>query len=292
MKIIYTLILLVVSSFNLSLANCIQNPFQKSKLQKKMPENTRMRFSENGGMAPTWHRIEIVGDELLIEDKKMNDDKAKKWFVKITNDDKASVYKVFVENKFDLIENEERKEIVYDAESEGIYIRAGKVSKGISYGMNSPLSSINTSRYSAVKTALKNLEKKYNNDLKPIDDNFAVINFNPRKHNYIFKNAKRTKLNQTEIVIVEDLIEKAVNKYNEKQKDGQKIKDLNKYKRQYIPVINKEGETEVWANFFCREEQDWKRNVIVVEDGGNCYFNLYINLTKDSTYKFSINGDG
>ncbi len=285
------LLYFIISTFNLSFVNCIGNPFAESELPKEMPENVRMKFSENGGMAPEWHSIEISDDEILITDKKMDDDTEKKWFAKISKEDKANLYKIFVENKLDLIENDKQKEIVYDAGSEGIYIRAGNVSKNVSYGMNSPLSGRNLSRYSAVKKAIVDLEKKYITKSKQVSDNFAVINYNPQKHNFIFENAKPTKLNQSEIQKVESIVSKTIGKYNEKQINALKIKDLGKYKRQFIPVINEGGKKIVWGNYFCRANKNWKREILVVMDGGNCYFNVFVNLTKSESEKLSVNGE-
>ncbi len=65
------------------------------------------------------------------------------------------------------------------------------------------------------------------------------------------------------------------------------------YKMQLIPVLNKKGEKEVWINAFCSEEvmpMHWKTESIFVKDGGNCFFNLKINLTKQKIYYIHVNG--
>jgi len=68
--------------------------------------------------------------------------------------------------------------------------------------------------------------------------------------------------------------------------------DLKKYKRQYIAVINSKGEKEVWVNCFCDTwKKNWRKELIFVLDGGNCYFNLKINLTKGEYYDLMVNGD-
>ncbi|NCU36630.1 hypothetical protein EOM75_11540 [Candidatus Falkowbacteria bacterium] len=70
------------------------------------------------------------------------------------------------------------------------------------------------------------------------------------------------------------------------------IIELDHYKRQYVPVINEKGEMEVWVNCFCG---NWgindRTNILIVEDGGNCYFNLKINLTKENYYDLMVNGN-
>ena len=57
-------------------------------------------------------------------------------------------------------------------------------------------------------------------------------------------------------------------------------------------MINQEGEKEIWINFFCNEwESDgWKNDLMIVLDGGNCYFNLKVNLTNKTYSELIING--
>jgi hypothetical protein len=48
--------------------------------------------------------------------------------------------------------------------------------------------------------------------------------------------------------------------------------------------LNSKGEKEVWINCFCRDgERDWRKNLVFVKDGGNCYFNLKVNLSRGTT---------
>jgi len=69
------------------------------------------------------------------------------------------------------------------------------------------------------------------------------------------------------------------------------ILDLPRYKRQYAAYINEHGEKEVWINCMCSVDDGWRDNIIMVRDGGSCYFNLTINLTKQLAYDLSINGE-
>jgi hypothetical protein len=57
-------------------------------------------------------------------------------------------------------------------------------------------------------------------------------------------------------------------------------------------VINQEGEKEIWINFFCNEWESvgWKTDLMIVLDGGNCYFNLKVNLTNKTYSELIING--
>jgi hypothetical protein len=260
-----------------------------------MPENTKMKWSENGGMSPTGKSIEITGNQILFTEKKMRDNEPRKWSAEISSEDKEQLYQVFVKNKFDKIENDKRVGIVYDAGSEGVYIRAGKVSKNVSYGPNSPLSGSNKKRYSAVAIAIKALEAKYKDSNKTNnDEKFAVLDFSNQSYSYIFKNAKPTNLNQVDINQVQSLIEKAVKEFNtdkEKMKYYGEIEDLQEYKFQLIPVLNEKNEKEVYVNAFCDDfNKELKKELVVVDDGGNCFFQLYVNLNTNSYRDFSVNG--
>ena len=64
------------------------------------------------------------------------------------------------------------------------------------------------------------------------------------------------------------------------------------YKYQLVAAINENGEKIVWINAFCNDFDDWKRYLIFVFDGGLCYFQMTINLTKNYWYGFNVNSSG
>ena len=110
---------------------------------------------------------------------------------------------------------------------------------------------------------------------------------------------KTTELTKADLKLIDDLLNEAVNDFNEtqekRQKDGDTFGsfiDLKKYKRQYIPQENKNGTREVWVNCFCRSHDDkkWQNELVMVRDGGNCFFNLKIDLTNKKYFEFSVNG--
>ena len=124
----------------------------------------------------------------------------------------------------------------------------------------------------------------------------------------IFKNRKPAELKLSELVQIEKIIETAIkennlkqseelNEYNKTYPDSQLTEtgyelNLNKFKRQYVSTINEKGEKEIWVNFFCNDwnNDKWKLKIMTVKDGGNCYFNIKVNLT-DKTYSdLRING--
>lgn len=62
------------------------------------------------------------------------------------------------------------------------------------------------------------------------------------------------------------------------------------YYRQYVAIINVAGEKEVWINCMCAiGSGNWKKQIIRTKNGGNCYFNLKINLTQKIYYDLIVN---
>jgi len=146
---------------------------EKSKLPKEMPYGVEIRFNSNYGGSPAYKTIVIKTSELSFEAREYVPERKTfemtKWTAKISGEDLAKLYQVFLENNFDVIENDERQGITYDAPSEGVFIGFNeKVSFQQSYGDNQPMSGKNLRRYQAVKLAIFNLVAKY------ADSNFVT----------------------------------------------------------------------------------------------------------------------
>jgi len=124
----------------------------------------------------------------------------------------------------------------------------------------------------------------------------------------VFENSKPTELTNDDLLKIETVLNKCIIDYNpEQERQFKEINDkhpeykldknnfiieLERYRRQYVAVINTKGEKEVWINCFCGAgSQNWKTYLILVEDGGNCFFNLKINLTTGQYYELMVNGD-
>lgn len=100
---------------------------------------------------------------------------------------------------------------------------------------------------------------------------------------------------QSEIELIDDLLLAAVNDYNNSlpsQHADYKIPlEGKQYKKQLVAVLNPEGEKEVWVNCFCDTEGDsWRNRIIVVFDGGPCFFNFKVNLRTKKVYELLVNG--
>jgi hypothetical protein len=134
----------------------------------------------------------------------------------------------------------------------------------------------------------------------------AIIQFDTTYH-WLFENARPTELDYAELKQIEKILNECIDEYNPEQEQRFNeistkyidetfrltdfIIELDRYKRQYVPVINEKGEKEIWINCFCGEWEGRDKNqILLVDDGGNCFFNLSINLSTEKYYGFMVNG--
>jgi hypothetical protein len=124
----------------------------------------------------------------------------------------------------------------------------------------------------------------------------AIIPFD-QNYDYPFDNSYRSAtLTEDDIIIVDSLLISCVTVYNNSLDKDHKEWTINlkkrNYRKQLLAVTNKNGEKEVWVNCFCDTwgNDKWKTQVMLVQDGGNCYFNFKVNLATKKFYDFGING--
>jgi len=106
-----------------------------------------------------------------------------------------------------------------------------------------------------------------------------------------FNKAKPTTLSIAEINGMERLIDSSYEDYNKRNTHRQLVAPLSAYRRQYVAVLNSQGQKEVWINFFCSSfNLDWKHHVLIVDDGGVGFFQLRINLSNRKVGELIPNG--
>jgi hypothetical protein len=105
---------------------------------------------------------------------------------------------------------------------------------------------------------------------------------------------KQIALTEQDLKQIEKIIQKA---YIEEAKNRESIRvkpsHLLLVKRQYISYLNKYGERIVWVNAFCKvpdiliedslggakfQPMDWRKETVLIDDGGSCFWNILINL--------------
>ena len=122
---------------------------------------------------------------------------------------------------------------------------------------------------------------------------FVVLPYEQQRS--ILKEGIPVELMVNDLEHINNILQQAVENYNRNIKSlWEKEIDLKNYKRQYIGIINKGGEKEVFVNcFYSRHIEDapyWKNKLVFVCDGGNNFFDVKINLAKTIYYDFQTNG--
>ena len=65
---------------------------------------------------------------------------------------------------------------------------------------------------------------------------------------------------------------------------------LKSYKRQWVGLIAG-GKKLIYGNFLCSEHPGWEQHVIMVDDGGDCYFQVFYDVTSREYRDLRINGE-
>ncbi len=161
------------------------------------------------------------------------------------------------------------------------------------------------------KTNMPNSENLLSSIPSALDTSTIAILPYDTTDSWVFKDVKLTSLTNNDLEFIETTLtvawkeyvlaeEKKLEEFNAKHPEY-RLKhhkeefaiDLKKYKRQYIAILDNNGEKEVWVNCFCAfTGESWKKEIVFVDDGGACYFNLRINLTTRKYYDFMVNGLG
>jgi hypothetical protein len=117
------------------------------------------------------------------------------------------------------------------------------------------------------------------NSTKIMPDTNYVVLLNPKDN---------LALSMDELYEIKKILKKCIN-------DNKTLLfDYTKYKRQYSVYKDKNGDKIVHVNCFCggaSRFKDWKKQLVIVDDGGKCFFNIKINLKAKKYSDLDINGE-
>jgi hypothetical protein len=139
---------------------------------------------------------------------------------------------------------------------------------------------------------------------------FSILKYDTTfRYRYIFPSTfKPTDLSSAEIIECEKLLRTYVLNYNEEAtKEFEEVSkkhpnlkfdvkqvtiELEEYGRQYVAGLSEDGNKVVYVNCFCYPEEFEYRNkeLVVVDDGGNCFFNFKVDLKNRKIFDFRENG--
>jgi len=115
-------------------------------------------------------------------------------------------------------------------------------------------------------------------------------------NHWVFKDATTTQLTNQDLQTINKLLLACVTVHNVKQDTTTEFSeyiDLKKYKLQYVPFIDGNGHKKVYVNSFRDSDWGcdyWKQSLVVVDDGGSCFFHLTVDLTQNSFEQLFTNG--
>lgn len=120
---------------------------------------------------------------------------------------------------------------------------------------------------------------------------FALFSLWKTRDSIEIKDAKPYDLNSQELNRLDSLLRSCMNK-----EPQLKNRRSDNYYKQCIATKNLNNEVIVWINCICHESRftsnEIQRHVITgIKDGGTCYFQLKINLTKRTCFDLRIHGD-
>jgi hypothetical protein len=71
-------------------------------------------------------------------------------------------------------------------------------------------------------------------------------------------------------------------------------KKQSEYYKQCISIVNEKNEKIVWINCISKKDQflgnHWKCEILEVNDGGDFFFEMKVNLSKGTIIDFYVNG--
>lgn len=133
------------------------------------------------------------------------------------------------------------------------------------------------------------------------DDRITVLINDEVRPIIPLKNAKFWNPKEVDFKMVDTILEKAINKnlfffLNEPRRES-----LFKYYKQYIPYVDERGHRIIMINAFCeiptfwdkndeKVDFDWRNNIVLVDDGGDCYWGIKVDLDTQTYFDFMVNG--
>lgn len=118
-------------------------------------------------------------------------------------------------------------------------------------------------------------------------DSYSTFTFNSKFYDCFKEDFKPYDLSEKEINELEMLLIKCIEENKSKM-----TRPITEYQKQLIAAKNLKGEIEVWVNCNCKEEnEEFQYSILDYNDGGDCHFNLKINLSKNTYSELYINGE-
>ncbi|MFY8181710.1 MAG: hypothetical protein ACOVLG_08020 [Flavobacterium sp.] len=118
-------------------------------------------------------------------------------------------------------------------------------------------------------------------------ESYSTFTFNNKFYDCFKEDVKPYDLSEKDIIEIEKILTKCFVENKNKI-----TRTVTEYQKQLIAVKNLQGEIEVWVNCNCKEKnEEFQYSILDYNDGGDCHFNLKINLSKNTYSELYINGE-
>lgn len=146
---------------------------------------------------------------------------------------------------------------------------------------------LNGERPLKIKIKATTLNSQLSRDTMKYND-YAFFSYDSNFYNCFSGIVKPIDIDNSDLRIVDSLLNVCI---------GQNIKKTSlkskNYNKQCITVLDSKGDKIIWINLLCKGDRftnDFKYNILKVNDGGDCFASLKINITKRLYYDFYVNG--
>jgi hypothetical protein len=112
------------------------------------------------------------------------------------------------------------------------------------------------------------------------------------------------KPNQEQNILIDSIINAAAKKIYKKTYRYLSPDSISRFYRQYVCFVDSNGDSIVFVNALCHifndpvfdknnnarlVRADWQHHLIIVHDGGDCFWRIWINYSKKKYFRFSVN---
>lgn len=113
---------------------------------------------------------------------------------------------------------------------------------------------------------------------------YAFFSYNSNHYDCFTGNVKSINLENRDLIVLDSILNSCI-----AQNSNLISRKAAEYNKQCIAIIDSSGEKIVWINLDC-STKDAKYYIRSVDDGGDCYATLKINLTTLTYFDLSVNG--
>ncbi|WP_430408591.1 hypothetical protein [Kordia sp.] len=135
-----------------------------------------------------------------------------------------------------------------------------------------------------------------NKEKPPKDQKMTIIRDSTYTKFMIGKNHSLWEPSNKDFVEINSIIEDAIQDGEFYFLKTKSISEIKKYYRQYLFYTDDKGLKIVFINSMCNissyNDTDWRKEMLDIADGGDCYWSLKIDLTNKKLFSLKVNTEG